>query len=311
MAEARVFDERTLRRLEQVMLWSQRARAGAMKGERRSIRRGTSIEFADYRDYAYGDDLRRLDWNVYARLQRPYIKLLEDEEDLALHILIDASVSMDWPAGEADAERNKFRHAQRLAAGLAWCALASNDRTQLHGVNGAGSATFGPHRGRGHNLRLLDFIADLQAAGEVDLDAVLREQALRGARPGLFVLISDMYTPVNLTDALNELAAAGHELLAAASAFAGGTGTAPGRRPAPDRCRRRRRARSEHRRESARALRAAPRRLAHAIAAYAAAARRPLPLRQHGHALGAGHPARLAGPGHRSMSAESNDACNC
>ncbi|MCY3945243.1 MAG: DUF58 domain-containing protein, partial [Anaerolineaceae bacterium] len=213
MAEARVFDERTLRRLEQVMLWSQRARAGAMKGERRSIRRGTSIEFADYRDYAYGDDLRRLDWNVYARLQRPYIKLLEDEEDLALHILIDASVSMDWPAGDADAERNKFRHAQRLAAGLAWCALASNDRTQLHGVNGAGSATFGPHRGRGHNLRLLDFIADLQPAGEVDLDAVLREQALRGARPGLFVLISDMYTPVNLTDALNELAAAGHELL--------------------------------------------------------------------------------------------------
>ncbi|MDE0609101.1 MAG: DUF58 domain-containing protein [Anaerolineaceae bacterium] len=213
MAEARVFDERTLRRLEQVMLWSQRARAGAMKGERRSIRRGTSIEFADYRDYAYGDDLRRLDWNVYARLQRPYIKLLEDEEDLALHILIDASVSMDWPAGEDDAERNKFRHAQRLAAGLAWCALASNDRTQLYGVSGAGSSTFGPHRGRGHNLRLLDFIAALQPAGEVDLDAVLREQALRGARPGLFVLISDMYTPVNLTDALNELAAAGHELL--------------------------------------------------------------------------------------------------
>ncbi|MCE2488879.1 MAG: DUF58 domain-containing protein [Anaerolineae bacterium] len=213
MAEARVFDERTLRRLEQVMLWSQRARAGAMKGERRSIRRGTSIEFADYRDYAYGDDLRRLDWNVYARLQRPYIKLLEDEEDLALHIFIDASVSMDWPTGEADGDLNKFRHAQRLAAGLAWCALASNDRTQLHGVSAAGSATFGPHRGRGHNLRLLDFIAGLQPAGEVDLDLALREQALRGARPGLFVLISDMYTPDNLTNALNELAAAGHELL--------------------------------------------------------------------------------------------------
>lgn len=213
MAESRVFDERTLRKLEQVMLWSQRARAGAMKGERRSTRRGTSIEFADYRNYARGDDLRRLDWNVYARLRRPYIKLLEDEEDLALHILIDASASMDWPLAEADAEWHKFRHAQRLAAGLAWCALASNDRTQLGSVSAAGNATFGPLRGRGHSLRMLRFIEELQPAGAVDLDAALRERALRSSRPGLFVLISDMLTPVSLTEALNELAAAGHELL--------------------------------------------------------------------------------------------------
>lgn len=213
MAETRVFDERTLRKLEQVMLWSQRARAGAMKGERRSTRRGTSIEFADYRDYAYGDDLRRLDWNVYARLQRPYIKLLEDEEDLALHILIDASASMDWPPAAGDDAGHKFRHAQRLAAGLAWCALASNDRTQLGCVNAAGLVSFGPHRGRGHSLRMLAFVEDLRTAGEVDLDLVLREQALRHTRPGLFVVISDMLTPVNLTQALNELAAAGHELL--------------------------------------------------------------------------------------------------
>ena len=212
MAETRVFDERTLRKLEQVMLWSQRARAGAMKGERRSIRRGTSIEFADYRDYAYGDDLRRLDWNVYARLRRPYIKLLEDEEDLALHVLIDGSGSMDWPQAEGD-DGHKFRHAQRLAAGLAWCALASNDRTQLGCVSAAGLVSFGPYRGRGHSLRMLAFIEDLQPAGEVDLDLVLREQAMRHTRPGLFVVISDMLTPVDLTVALNELAAAGHELL--------------------------------------------------------------------------------------------------
>jgi len=213
MPEPRVFDERTLRRLEQVMLWSQRARAGAMKGERRSTRRGTSIEFADYRNYARGDDLRRLDWNVYARLQRPYIKLLEDEEDLALHILIDASASMDWPRAAEDQAQHKFRHAQRLAAGLAWCALASNDRTQLGSVSAAGSATFGPLRGRGHSLRMLEFVEGLQPAGAVDLDAALRAQALRSTRPGLFVLISDMFTPLSLTEALNELAAAGHELL--------------------------------------------------------------------------------------------------
>src|SRR5574341_2356930 len=92
-----LFDESTLRKLNQLSLIASRVRSGAMKGERRSIRRGTSIEFADYRNYVRGDDLRRLDWNIYARLERPFIKLLEDEEDLAVHVILDASASMDWP----------------------------------------------------------------------------------------------------------------------------------------------------------------------------------------------------------------------
>ena len=82
-----LFDESTLRKLNQLTLVASRVRAGAIKGERRSSRRGTSVEFADYRDYTPGDDLRRLDWNIYARLERPFIKLLEEEEDLAVHIL--------------------------------------------------------------------------------------------------------------------------------------------------------------------------------------------------------------------------------
>src|SRR5512137_1248152 len=91
-----LFDEQTLRKLNQLTLVAARLRAGVIKGERRSTKRGTSIEFADYRDYVRGDDLRRLDWNVYARLDRPFIKLLEEEEDLSVHILLDASRSMDW-----------------------------------------------------------------------------------------------------------------------------------------------------------------------------------------------------------------------
>src|SRR4026207_2477449 len=97
MAE-RLFDEKTLRKLERLTLVARRARAGRMKGERRSTKRGTSIEFADYRNYARGDDLRRVDWNVFARLDRPFIKLLEEEEDLAVHVLLDASRSMDYGA---------------------------------------------------------------------------------------------------------------------------------------------------------------------------------------------------------------------
>src|SRR5436309_11901969 len=115
MANDKLFDEKTQRKLEQLMLVATRVRAGAMKGERRSTKRGTSIEFADYRDYTRGDDLRRVDWNVFARLERPFIKLLEEEEDLSVHLLIDASESMNWPKENAvdhNVEQNKFRFAQ-------------------------------------------------------------------------------------------------------------------------------------------------------------------------------------------------------
>src|SRR5437764_7548853 len=124
MPSDRLFDEKILRKLERLTLVASRVRAGVMKGERRSTKRGTSIEFADYRDYTRGDDLRRVDWNVYARLERPYIKLLEEEEDLAVHVLLDASRSMDYGSTtEKDSESwNKFGYAQRVAAALGYVA---------------------------------------------------------------------------------------------------------------------------------------------------------------------------------------------
>src|SRR5215813_1359907 len=137
MAE-RLFDEKTLRKLERLTLVATRVRAGVTKGERRSTKRGTSIEFADYRDYTRGDDLRRVDWNVYARLERPYIKLLEEEEDLAVHVLLDASRSMDYGAAfdPTQESRNKFHYAQRLAAALGYVALAAGDRLTLAALRG-------------------------------------------------------------------------------------------------------------------------------------------------------------------------------
>ncbi|MCZ7545781.1 MAG: DUF58 domain-containing protein [Anaerolineae bacterium] len=126
MAE-KLFDEVTLRKLEQLRLMASKVRAGAIKGERRSTRRGTSVEFADYRNYTRGDDLRRLDWNIYARLERPFIKLLEEEEDLAVYVLLDASASMDWPQGGAGDAAHKFTFGLRLAAGLGHIALTTGD----------------------------------------------------------------------------------------------------------------------------------------------------------------------------------------
>jgi len=104
-----ILDGTFLRKLEQLSLVARRVRAGQVAGERRSTRRGASVEFADYRDYAQGDDLRRVDWNIYARLERPFVKLFEEEEDLAVHLLLDGSGSMDWGEGsrQVDEETRK------------------------------------------------------------------------------------------------------------------------------------------------------------------------------------------------------------
>ncbi len=200
------------RRLEPLMLVARKVRAGAIKGDRRSIKRGSSVEFADYRNYAAGDDLRQLDWNIYARLERPYIKLLEDEEDLAVHLILDASASMDFPP-EGEAEQNKLTCAKRILAGLAYISLTSNDRLVLTAVNGQGAATFGPTRGRARGIAALRFIADIDAAGITDLDAALDDYALRARRPGLTVVISDMFSyEGRYLDGLNALLSRGHEV---------------------------------------------------------------------------------------------------
>ncbi|MCY4146491.1 MAG: DUF58 domain-containing protein [Chloroflexi bacterium] len=206
-----VLSETIRRRLEQLMLVASTARAGAVKGDRRSVKRGTSIEFADYRNYAAGDDLRQLDWNIYARLERPYIKLLEDEEDLAVHILVDASASMDFPAaGEPD--EHKLLFAKRIAAGLAYLSLTSGDRLAVAALRDGAPSQFGPARGRAHSLRMLHFVGQIAAGGMVNLDVALADFAQR-ARPGLSLLISDMFSlDGQYRDGLNALLSRGHEV---------------------------------------------------------------------------------------------------
>ncbi|MGQ9889512.1 MAG: DUF58 domain-containing protein [Aggregatilineales bacterium] len=210
MTASTLFDEAARRKLEQLTLWSTRVRAGAMKGERRSTKRGTSIEFADYRNYARGDDLRRLDWNIYARLQRPYVKLLEDEEDLAVHIIVDTSASMDWPPGESAA--NKFAFARRAAVALAYVSLHSNDRLVLLAASDQRVDLFGPARGRARSVALLAFADGLRAGGVTDLNEALTAYALRAGRPGLTIVISDMFSPSGYLDGVTALLARGHEV---------------------------------------------------------------------------------------------------
>lgn len=215
-----LFDEPTLRKLEQLTLIAEAVRAGVMKGERRSHRRGASVTFADYRDYAQGDDLRRLDWNVYARLGRPFIKLTEEEEDLAVHILVDTSSSMDWPptsASERPAD-NKLLYAMRLAGGLGHVALASGDLLTVTLFDNRAARPWGPFRSQKNSWRLLSFleaqVAALTAASEprqTALDPALRQYALRAGRPGLLFLITDLLSPTGYRDGLHRLSARGYE----------------------------------------------------------------------------------------------------
>jgi len=208
----RIFDETTLRKLNKLQLVAKHVRAGQMKGERRSVRRGTSIEFADYRNYARGDDLRRLDWNVYARLDKPFIKLFEEEEDLAVYLLVDASASMDWPR-EGNPDEHKFTFAQRVVAGLAYISLGSGDRLFVASLGGKRrNAMWGPLRGRGYTLGLLDFMGSLEADNAVDLNTSMRDFAVRTTRPGLCIIVTDLMSPTGYQDGLAALQSRGHEV---------------------------------------------------------------------------------------------------
>ncbi len=178
-----------LAQLERLTLASRRAFRGRSRGERRSPRKGHSVEFCDYRAYGLGDDLRYVDWNVFGRLDRLHVKLFVDEEDLCLHLLIDASRSMDFgrPA--------KLAYAVRLAAALGFVGLVNLERVGVAVVRDRLSEGWPPTRGRSQFPGLLDFLAGVKPAGTTGLNDGLGHYAMRAREPGIAVLISDLMDP--------------------------------------------------------------------------------------------------------------------
>ncbi len=183
------FTGQFLAQLERLALTSRRTFRGRVKGERKSPHRGSSVEFVDYRPYGVGDDLRYVDWNIFGRLDRLYLKLFVEEEDLCLHLLVDASASMDY------GEPTKLRYAARLAAALGFVALVNYERVGVAIVRERVTDGWSPTRGRVQVLPLLGFLADLRAAGATGLNDGLVNFALRARDPGLAVLISDLLDP--------------------------------------------------------------------------------------------------------------------
>src|SRR3982751_3005344 len=125
-----VFDEGFLRQLERLLLVMKKPVRGGLKGGRRSVKRGQSVEFADFRDYSLGDDLRQLDWNVLARLEKLFVKLFIEEEDVTITILLDGSASM------ATGKPDKLQFAKRAAAALGYIGLASEDKVAVSVLGG-------------------------------------------------------------------------------------------------------------------------------------------------------------------------------
>lgn len=207
------------RRLDRLDVISRKLFAGKLPGERRSKRRGQSVEFDDYRQYAPGDDLRHLDWNVFARLDRFFIKLFREEEDLGLHIVIDASASMDAgdrpSVGGDDAIPTKVVYAHRLAMALGYVGLVGQNRVSVtvFGRPGEGLRRMAPARGRRSVERLSAFLLeslrplpqDASATPPLDFALALRRVALARSGKGVLVLLSDFLVRDGLEQGLTDL----------------------------------------------------------------------------------------------------------
>jgi uncharacterized protein (DUF58 family) len=196
-----LLEPRFLARLEQLELVSKKIFLGRMKGERRSKRKGQSVEFADYRNYVVGDDLRFLDWNLYARLDKLFLRLFMEEEDLHFYVLIDNSLSMDFGSP------TKLHYAKQVAAALGFVGLVNLDRVVIEAFNDRLTQTMPAARGRRSLWRLLDFLGKVEPAGPSDLARSLRTFSLKCSGKGIVLVLSDFMDKNGYEEALRYLIA--------------------------------------------------------------------------------------------------------
>lgn len=209
-------------RLTQLDVASRKVFVGRMKGERRSRRRGQSIEFADHRQYAVGDDLRRIDWNIFGRLDRLFMKLFLEEEDLSLHVVIDCSESM------ACGEPEKFAFAQRAAAAIAYVGLANLHRVSLTAVADQGDtedaaprttdsggvlATLKNLRGKRRAAEMGAFLCALAPGGGSRFTQASKRIALSRTGKGVMVVLSDFLLKEGYEQGLRYLVGRGYDLV--------------------------------------------------------------------------------------------------
>jgi len=211
-----------LRRLEQFQLLAARRAKSSAKGERRSRARGQSVEFADYRNYVHGDDFRYLDWNLYGRLERLFLKLYEEERELPVRIFLDASESMTF------GEPRKFDFARQVAAAVGYVALSGFDRVSVIAFPDLANRGDGDPvarvaelaargalrsvRGKRSAIQFFQNLSALSAGGPANLNEALRRGALEARQAGVAVVLSDFLDPAGYESGLNALTGRGFQV---------------------------------------------------------------------------------------------------
>ena len=233
MPDHSLLDPTFLKKLELLRIRGRRAFPGSMRGERRSTRRGASVEFADFRKYEAGDDFRHVDWNIYARLERLMLRQFVEEEDVRIDLLIDQSQSMHFGEG-----MTKFDFARRAAAALSFLAISSLDQVSVAVFDSTVRSGLRASRGRGHLLTILNFLeskgqkvrhplqnqkemetVDIEREEEgkgknesprqtvpTNLSAVLRSYQKTTMKPGILFVISDFLDETDFRTELRLLA---------------------------------------------------------------------------------------------------------
>ena len=210
-----------LRKLESLRVQARRAFPGTMRGERRSTRRGASVEFRDFRRYEVGDDFRHIDWSIFARLERLMLRQFVDEEDVRIDILLDQSRSMHFGS-----PLTKYDFARRAAAALSFLAVSSLDRVGVATFDSAVRSRTRALRGRGHLHSIVRFLEALStpaedgtnaASGQTDSDATNLSAVLRGfqrsnQRRGIVFMISDFLDSGDFRVEMKLLAQRGFDL---------------------------------------------------------------------------------------------------
>src|SRR5689334_22667286 len=191
------FDESFLKKLEYLYVVSRKVFSGRMRAERRTRKTGSGVEFADHRNYTVGDDLRYLDWSVYGRLDKLLLRLFEEEEDLHIYLLVDASASMR--------SNGKLDYAMSVAAALAYVGLAKLDRVSIVPFGGGERDRMPPSRGKGNIFKVFQFLQALNPQGRTELSHSLEGFVHSTKRRGIAIVISDFYDPAGYQEGLNLL----------------------------------------------------------------------------------------------------------
>ncbi len=200
-----LIDSELMAKLDQVDVMSRKIFAGKLQGERRSKKRGVSVEFADYRHYAPGDDLRFVDWNIYARLDKLFLKMFLEEEDLSVLIAIDTSASMNW------GNPSKFFFCQRLAMALGYIGLSNHNRVTLYAFDSEGVRPLSNLRGRRRTREMGEWILSLDTGGAGAFGEAMRTIALGRQGKGLMVILSDFMFKEGYEKGLRYLAGGGYD----------------------------------------------------------------------------------------------------